>query len=398
MEKEKLEISNSKEDAVDGKWENPGSSLLKKLDSYSNSWELRKEAYLIAKQSIDERAILGTHKYPHHVVKGNKLVLHIKGVKAAYARAKQSGVFSGNIKSHLERHYKELGLYEDSTMNEEALLTIKQNFDNIETLLESMNNKNLDLKPIYILARNIDPLKAQGKVFPSRLKHSIGFATILKIAFGGDNYSHSGIAFDDSFKEIYSFNSVTDQGGGFIAERIDGVQWFSHSVYVAVAFVDSESFKKIKQKVEDFKTKDLNKTKYQFSHVLRLLLNRTKNQDYRFICSTFIGYLLFMADPKYNAKTYNSLRPEDLTIMPRTFYVMNIHHDNWTESSEERNNFRERVKAIYEAHKTELLDYNNYLPKMVIEKEISKATSFDELLQNIVDKFYRLTGAYKKDD
>lgn len=389
MEKEKLEISNSKEDAVDGKWENPGSSLLKKLDSYSNSWELRKEAYLIADKSS---VTVSEHKYPHHVIKGNKLVLHTKGVKAAYSRAKQSGVFSGALKSHLERHYRELGLYKDSTMNEEALLKIKQNFDDIKVLLESMEDKNVDLKPVYILARNIDPLKARGKVLPVQQAHSVNFATTLKVLTGGDNYSHSGISFDDSFKEIYSFNSVTKTGGGFIAEKIDGIQWFSHSVYVAVAFIPEESLNKLKQKVKEFSTKDLTKTKYQFSHLLRMMADKTKNQDYRFICSTFVGYLLFLADPKFNSKSFNSIRPEDMTLLPRTFYVMNIQYDKWEGETSLKNEFKERVKKIYNDHKTELADYNNHLPKLMIQKEFSKTTSFDDFVQKVIGKFYRNAG------
>lgn len=72
-------------------------------------------------------------KYPHHVIRNGELVVSIPGLKAAYKRAKQMGIFKGKVKEHLERHYKELGLYEDSTMNTDKV--IKENFDYIESFL-----------------------------------------------------------------------------------------------------------------------------------------------------------------------------------------------------------------------------------------------------------------------
>ena len=171
MEKESLEISNSKEDAVDGEWKNPGADLLRKLSSYSNSWELRKEAYLIAKQSVDERAILGTHKYPHHVIRGNKLVVHIRGVKAAYSRAKQMGIFSGSVKSHLEKHYKELGLYNDSTMKESSdpFEGLKQVEQMVEEYCSNHNYDDEQNKVIYETEINTGFTEAikDGKLYKS---------------------------------------------------------------------------------------------------------------------------------------------------------------------------------------------------------------------------------------
>lgn len=361
------------------------------------NWKaLLNEAYLITGSDIKKGETTYSAsgcKYPHHKIVGGKLVVSEKGVKAAFSRAKQTGVFKGDVKSHLEKHYRELGLLKGSAMEENSsLVKIEQNFNDIKVMLESMEAKSSNLKPVFILARNIDATKFAQKSLPAQQRHSVIFSTVLKVATGGDNYSHSGISFDDSFKEIYSFNSVTDHGGGFIAEKIDGIQWLSSSVYVAVCFLDESSLARMKKIVENFKTKDLNKTKYQFSHLLRLLANKTKNQDFRFICSTFVGYLLFMGDPKLNSKTYNSLRPEDMTILPRTFYVMNIKYDDWKEGSGQMTEFRERVKKIFNDHKAEIEDYNNHLPKMMIQKEITKASDFDNFIDNIINKLYRMTG------
>ena len=134
-----LEIDNSKESAVQGKWKNPGASFYNQLLNAGwvpegNSPDMDKcifphqyleEAYLIAPINKIKYGPYGMTpfsrsgcKYPHHTIKGNKLVVHIDGLKAAYSRAKQIGEFKGKVKEHLEKHYKELGLYEDSTMNE----------------------------------------------------------------------------------------------------------------------------------------------------------------------------------------------------------------------------------------------------------------------------------------
>lgn len=107
---EKITINNTKEAAVKSEsWENPGKSLYEPLLEAEDSKALLKEAYLIVEDGYEDAP--SEHlKYPHHVVKGGELVVDVKGVQAAHQRASQSGVFSGEIKAHLEKHYKELGL------------------------------------------------------------------------------------------------------------------------------------------------------------------------------------------------------------------------------------------------------------------------------------------------
>lgn len=106
---EKITIDNSKSSAVhSSSWSNPGKSLYGKLLEASNVESLVKEAYLIVENGYKD-APSEKLKYPHHVVKDGKLVLNVKGVEAALARAKQTGVFD-QVKAHLKRHYTELGL------------------------------------------------------------------------------------------------------------------------------------------------------------------------------------------------------------------------------------------------------------------------------------------------
>lgn len=102
-----IQIVNTKESAVNGKWDNPRRKLLSPILKASNKTALLNEAYLIPDL---ENPTVTNCKYPHHVIRDGKLVLHIRGVQAAFARAEQQGIVQGKVKAHLLRHYRELGL------------------------------------------------------------------------------------------------------------------------------------------------------------------------------------------------------------------------------------------------------------------------------------------------
>lgn len=164
MEMKRLEIDNSAEAAVkSGKWKNPGSSFYYRIlnsfritdeskddediDKYDFDFKkVLKEAYLIAPVEKIKNTPYGITsysqsgcKYPHHVIKDGKLVVSVPGIQAAYSRAKQQGIFKGDVKSHIEKHYKELGL-DMSTMTEcvdPIQEEIDLNFDFIQKHIES---------------------------------------------------------------------------------------------------------------------------------------------------------------------------------------------------------------------------------------------------------------------
>lgn len=102
-----IKIVNTKEASVDGSWENPRRKLLKPILDAPNKTALLNEAYLLPDL---ENPTTSTCRYPHHVVRDGKLVIHVGGLKAAFSRAAQQGIVSGKVKSHLLRHYHELGL------------------------------------------------------------------------------------------------------------------------------------------------------------------------------------------------------------------------------------------------------------------------------------------------
>lgn len=162
-----LKINNTKDAAVKtGKWSNPGAKFYDKLlDSHDSRWnhngrnvfpedevakewdywpDFLKEAYLIAPVKDIKNTPYGRTpfsssgcKYPHHVIRNGELVLSVPGIKAAYARAKQQGVYKGELKTHLERHIKELG---DLVNFEEK---IEENFNHIYQFIQEKTGINL---------------------------------------------------------------------------------------------------------------------------------------------------------------------------------------------------------------------------------------------------------------
>ena len=123
---EDIKIVNTKEEAVDGKWTNPRQKLLNPILKASNKISFLNEAYLFWDEGENGEVTLSDVSYPHHIVKDGKLVLHIRGVQAAFSRLVQQGEVKGKAKAHLLRHYKELGL---NTENFEEFGLTKEQFE-----------------------------------------------------------------------------------------------------------------------------------------------------------------------------------------------------------------------------------------------------------------------------
>lgn len=118
-----IKINNSKDSAINSSsWSNPGRKLYGKILKATNSKSLLDEAYLVVESGYEDSPS-SSLKYPHHSIKNGELVVNIAGLKAAFSRAEQQGIVSGNVKSHLLKHYHELGLdTENFTQKEEKNL------------------------------------------------------------------------------------------------------------------------------------------------------------------------------------------------------------------------------------------------------------------------------------
>ena len=188
-----IRIDNSKQSAVkSGKWKNPGSSFYYKiLNSFTIAdpnrseeepgrydFDFRKvlqEAYLVAPVEKIKNSPYGITpysqsgcKYPHHVIRNGKLVVSIPGIQAAYARAKQQGIYKGKVKEHIDRHYKEMG-HTMSTMTESVdpiQDQIDDNFESIQRYLEESLNISF-VHPDVVLesTEQVDPQQAIQETF-----------------------------------------------------------------------------------------------------------------------------------------------------------------------------------------------------------------------------------------
>lgn len=149
-----IKIDNTKEAAVRGAWSNPRRKLFTPISKASNTAALVREAYLINEGSDTEPEI-SKLKYPHHVVRDGKLVIHVDGLQAAFQRAKQQGIFNGAVKVHIAKHYKELGLttenFANFSLDEEDFAML---FDGVENKNEGVGEigmadeiKNAELEP-----------------------------------------------------------------------------------------------------------------------------------------------------------------------------------------------------------------------------------------------------------
>lgn len=132
-----MKINNSNESAVmSGKWVKPGSDFYNRLLNEDNYHALINEAFLISGEvSKDTTYSQSGCKYPHHTIKNGELVVSAPGVKAAYSRAKQMGIYKGDVKAHLDKHMRELGfLNKDGVHYEEVM---EENFRYIESVIDS---------------------------------------------------------------------------------------------------------------------------------------------------------------------------------------------------------------------------------------------------------------------
>ena len=104
-----IRINNDPQDAVDGVWSNVNLTALRNRlaraveEGEPGAREAVRECYAVV-DGFD--APSQQWKYPHHVLRGDQLVLHVGGVRAAVQRARQQG--ETRAIRHLRRHVEAL--------------------------------------------------------------------------------------------------------------------------------------------------------------------------------------------------------------------------------------------------------------------------------------------------
>ena len=213
-----------------------------------------------------------------------------------------------------------------------------------------------------------------------KTKKEIGYASSAKVFHkitGGDNMTHVAVSFKPDLSVMYSYDAT-----GFYIDSIkDGLWNTCTHLYVCVMFVKKEDMRRMKNVINKLIDHSAD-TKYAMTNILRLFTSTPRKYDYRFVCSTFVGYLLNVANPKFDVKDWNRMRPEDTTILPRSYFVK-LYKDN-TDFIDHQAEFENKVNEIYSTHQEEIEEYNNMLPKIILDRQVQQATTFDKLMDKLL--------------
>lgn len=163
---EVIKIDNSKEAAISGRWTNPRMRLFKPISCASNSSTLFKEAYLYTDFSTTEPEMTN-FKYAHHAFRvtrqsqNNKtLVVHKQGLASAYRKLLQSNDVDENMKSHLEKHFSDLGL---SVENFSEFGMSKEEFEAYLKMSESVGETDMSIEKDKNLCDNPEMMTEEEK-------------------------------------------------------------------------------------------------------------------------------------------------------------------------------------------------------------------------------------------
>lgn len=248
---------------------------------------------------------------------------------------------------------------------------------------DSYQNNNEDLVPIFGILKSysMSKFRSDGTPKPDSEISSIKFKKFVKLITRGDNYSHALISFDSSLKEMYSFDSP-----GIVVDGIDDVESWkgTDSIYICVMFIPRADKMRIKRLI-NLMIKHKDNTVYGFGNMIRAYISKPIKQPYQYICSSFVGFLMACSNPKNLHRDYSRFRPEDISILPRAFYVTNV--TDYYDLKKRQPEIDARVNKIFTDHKEEIMEYNNELPKLFLKEKMGKLKSWDRLFDAIIKSF-----------
>lgn len=246
---------------------------------------------------------------------------------------------------------------------------------------DSVKNKKNDFVPIYGIVKSYSRSLVRNDGTPKSDSElaSVKFDKIISRLTRGDNYSHALVSFDDSLTQMYSYEDE-----GFVIDNImEKDSWMgTKSIYICVMFVNREDRNRMERYVKNLK-RNAHKSKYASANLLKAYIGTPRKVDKRFVCSSFTGYIMSCSNPKNLHRDYSRLRPEDITILPRAFYLMNVRDREDFKSK--RHMIQEKVKKIYDEYYDEIDDYNNHLPKLMLKDRCDRLKTLDKIFDWIID-------------
>lgn len=275
----------------------------------------------------------------------------------------------------------ETGISMNETANE--IYSLYEEIDGMEFMESDETNKDKDdLVPIFCLLQHFE----DDGSFPDSVKknekwkRNVNICKTINKYSHGDQYSHAVIAFDEECKEMYGFESM-----GIVKDSWDSELWaYTTSIYMCCLFVPKEDKERMHDLCKNFANAP-ETTKYAYSDLIRLFIgSKVPKEDKRFICSGFTAFVLALSNPKNLHKDYSRMRPDDITILPRSFYIINV--KNGEDFAAHKQEIRDKVAAIKNENLEELEDYNNNLPKILLQDTMRKRKTLDKILDAIIGK------------
>ena len=269
------------------------------------------------------------------------------------------------------------GYKEDNTITESA--EENSNEDDIE---KSDNSESKEFVPIFGIVKeySLKKIRNDGTMKDKSELSSVKFHRIIKFLTRGDHYSHALVSFDSSLTKMYSY-----EDDGFVIDNIMTKEsWMgTETIYLCVMFVNREDRDRMKKFIDNL-SEHAAETKYASANLLKAYVGKPYKADKRFVCSSFTGYIMSCANPKNLHRDWSRLRPEDITILPRAFYIMNVKdRDDFVNH---KNEIDKIVNDIYEDHYDEIVDYNNQLPKIMLKDRVDQLKFSDKIWDWIIDR------------
>lgn len=206
-------------------------------------------------------------------------------------------------------------------------------------------------------------------------------------------FTHAGIALDSDLKKIYTFKY--DTGTHEDGARVEDLSWYLFKskdaiISVFTFFVGPRVYKLIKDKIEFFMN-NADNTKYSFTNIVNILLNRSLANDpmnMSMVCSQFVDTILRVANVNLVNKTSNLVIPQDFYIdnNPKVYKVYEGYVRDYKDRSVEK-----IIAALYKNKSKRQLTYKDTVMEIAMhENDIDSYyinITDDDNANDVMDKF-----------
>lgn len=255
--------------------------------------------------------------------------------------------------------------------------------DNDEMLDMPIDDKSgEEYYPVYCITTAGDP-DYEDPNKSKEVRGSKGIAKLINNITLGETHTHASIAFDPNLKRCYSFDLLGFKIEDFQTMKTGTIN-IARDIYVAVTFLTKQEMENVKEGIRDYiNTGD--DSNYNVKQFINQIFGKTQHLTHSQICSTFVGYLMNVANPKYIHRDYSMIRPEDITLFPRSFHVISF--KNQQDLCNRISEVPKRTKEIYDANIDEIREYNNELPKILIKHDMKQYKTIDKIFNSLLRAF-----------